>query len=70
MFVQNHHSLEELQRLTKVRVSHFSWAQSDCKRGRAYPARFFRGCAHPVVSRKSVMNIMNNYLCAENSALR
>ena len=53
-----------------VRVSHFSWAQSDYKRGRAYPARFFRGCAHAVVSRKSVMNIMNNYLCAENSAPR
>ena len=53
-----------------VRVSHFSWAQSDRKRGRAYPARYFRGCAHAAVSRKSVMNIVNDYLCAENSAPR
>ena len=51
-----------------VRVSHFSWAQSDRKRGRAYPARYFRGCAHAAVSRKSVMNIVNDSLCAENSA--
>ena len=64
-WVRGHWGIEN-----SLRVSHFSWAQSDCKRGGAYPARFFRGCAHPVVSRKSVMNIMNNYLCAENSAPR